>query len=101
MKMEFGEAIVSLAFIISMMIIAVVWITSPRQVRQRSSPEDRSEIENLKKRMGEMENRILTLQDLVIGGNYDMKRKLEQAEAAHLHASTPPSPETQRKLLEG
>jgi hypothetical protein len=100
--MGVAEAFVTIAFLIVIMIVAVVWMTVPRPRGHGRAPfEDRSEIEELKKRMGEMENRILTLQDLVIGGNYDMKRKLEQAEAAHLHASTPPSPETQRKLMEG
>jgi hypothetical protein len=99
--MEVGEVFVALAFIIAFLVISVVWITAPRQARLRSSPEDKRELEELKKRMGEMENRILTLQDLVIGGNYDMKRKLEQAEAAHLHNPASQAPETPRKLLEG
>jgi hypothetical protein len=50
--------------------------------------------------MAEMENRILTLQDLVIGGDYEAKRKFQQAEVAHLQHNSPQAPETPRKLME-
>jgi hypothetical protein len=42
------------------------------------------EMAAMKKRMEEMEARILTLQDLVIGGDYEIRKRLGEA----LHAST-------------
>ena len=42
----------------------------------------------MEKRMAEMESRILTLQDIVIGADYEARRKLDQA-SAHLQTAHP------------
>jgi hypothetical protein len=44
----------------------------------------------LKKRLVELEQRVLTLQDIIIGGDYDVRRRLEQAITAQ--NMTPPPP---------
>ena len=41
---------------------------------------DAKEVADLKRRVSEMEQRVVTLQDLVIGGEHEVRRKLEAAQ---------------------
>jgi len=65
--------------------------------QQKGSPRaDSMELKKLRMRMEEMENRILTLQDLVISGDYETRRKLEiaQIERPSAEDSLSSAPET-------
>ena len=64
-------------------------MASIKMERERSA--DRHTVERLTKRIEEMEQRILTLQDIVIGGDYEVRRRLERA-AAEIASQPPPPP---------
>ncbi|MBW3625456.1 MAG: hypothetical protein KY468_18835 [Armatimonadetes bacterium] len=77
--------------VICLSILAFFWITVPHAPGKNRGRKDDREMEEMKRRMAEMENRILTLQDLVIGGDYEMRRKLEaaQRDASPMEAREP------------
>ena len=87
-----GEFIVPITAILAFTFYKVAKLIFHPQA-PRAPRVDDTRVAAMERRMAEMENRILTLQDLVIGGDYEVRRKLEQASAPP-HATTPPASQT-------
>lgn len=81
------EIIVPVTAILSIMIYKIAKLIFHPHAPRANKVED-ARVAAMERRMAEMENRILTLQDLVIGGDFEVRRKLDQA-SGHLRETTP------------
>ncbi|MBW3624825.1 MAG: hypothetical protein KY468_15590 [Armatimonadetes bacterium] len=86
--------------IFSIPIVAIVTNTIKNMYQMKLDRErgaDKSTVNQLNQRVAELENRVMTLQDIIISGDYEVRRRLEQAArneqaAAQPGAMTPPAP---------
>jgi hypothetical protein len=56
----------------------------------RSRPSPSIPVQDYERRMAEMEQRITTLQNLVLDGEYQIRRKIEHQQAAGMPSATAP-----------
>ena len=76
---------------LSIPVVAILSTTAQRMYEMRlktMNGTDKGTADQLNKRIAELEQRVLTLQDLVIGGDYDVRRRLDHAMSQQPHGTS-------------
>lgn len=85
-----------LALMIPILAIAGAYVVKIyRMTLEHGNSADKKLVTGLERRVAELENRVLTLQDIVISGDYERQRRLKQHEAEAMHAPIQASPPIQ------